>query len=111
MPTWKGRTDYEKIKLHHYRQQLIFYKLLIEHSRQYQGYTVTGGVIEFVEPNSSGKIERLELEYDQSEIDEVTALINKVWSRICQMKFTLEKEYEPTMKGILLFESDLLNES
>lgn len=108
VPTWKGRTEYEKIKLHHYRQQLIFYKLLIEHSRQYAGYTVTSGVIEFVEPAQSGAIERLTLEYDEAEVQEVTALIKAVWSRICGMHFTLEKPYDPTLKGILAFEADML---
>jgi len=106
--TWKGRTEYEKIKLHHYRQQLIFYKLLIEHSRQYEGYKVTSGVIEFVEPTTGGKIERLELNYDTAEIQEMTKLIKAVWTRICQMRFTLDKTYDPNLKGILAFESDLL---
>lgn len=106
--TWSGRTEYEKIKLHHYRQQLIFYKLLIEHSRQYEGYKVTSGIIEFVEPTKSGKIERLELNYDEAEIRETTKLIKAVWSRVCGMQFTLDKTYDPTLKGVLAFEQDLL---
>jgi len=108
VPTWKGGTEYEKIKLHHYRQQLIFYKLLIEHSRQYDGYKVTSGIIEFVEPTQSGKIERLELIYDDAELEGTTALIKAVWSHICQMKFALDHEYDPNLKGILAFEAELL---
>lgn len=111
VPTWKGRTEYEKIKLHHYRQQLIFYKLLIENSRQYEGYKVTSGIIEFVEPTQSNKIERLELNYDDDELRATTALIKAVWSRICQVKFTLNEAYDPTLKGILAFEQDLLKDS
>lgn len=108
VPTWRGRTEYEKIKLHHYRQQLIFYKLLIENSRQYMGYKVTSGIIEFVEPTTTGRIERLTLEYDDAELEETTALIKAVWSKISAMQFTLEKAYGPTLKGIQAFESDLL---
>ena len=33
--TWKGRTDYEKVKLHKYKQQLMFYKLLVENARDW----------------------------------------------------------------------------
>ena len=108
VPTWKGRTDYERIKLHHYRQQLIFYKLLIENSRQYEGYSVTSGVIEFVEPTPAGKIERLELAYDPSEVAELTKLVKAVWDNIIAMNFTLDAHYEPTFKGIVSYEQDLL---
>ncbi|MFI5212659.1 MAG: ATP-dependent DNA helicase, partial [Candidatus Saccharimonadales bacterium] len=36
--SWTGKTDYEKIKLHKYKQQLMFYKLLVEQSRDYHQY-------------------------------------------------------------------------
>lgn len=69
---------------------------------------MVSGIIEFVEPTQSGKIERLEFNYDEVELQETTALIKAVWSRICQMKFTLDKTYDPNLKGILAFEADLL---
>ncbi len=62
--TWNGKTEYEKIKLHHYELQLLFYKLLIENSRQYANYTVTGGVIEFVEPDERGEVVGLSYAYE-----------------------------------------------
>jgi DNA helicase-2/ATP-dependent DNA helicase PcrA len=47
-----GDSDYEKIKLHKYRQQLMFYKIMIENSRDYSKYPVTGAKLIFVEPES-----------------------------------------------------------
>ncbi len=108
---WKGTTDYEKIKLHHYRQQLLFYKLLIEHSRSFAGYTVTKGILQFVEPDKSGHIISLELEYDQSELDEFTHLIGAVWKRIVDLDFSVADDYELNLKGIHSFEQFLLNHS
>ncbi len=35
--SWRGTSDYEKIKLHKYRQQLMMYKLLVEGSRDFGG--------------------------------------------------------------------------
>jgi DNA helicase-2/ATP-dependent DNA helicase PcrA len=87
VPSWKGRTEYEKVKLHHYRQQLMFYKLLVEHSRQLAGYTVTGGYIDFVEPDDRGNFHRLELIYDEKELNEFRSLIHKVWVRIQDLDF------------------------
>jgi DNA helicase-2/ATP-dependent DNA helicase PcrA len=107
--SWSGKTEYEKIKLHHYRQQLMFYKLLIEHSRQYAGYTVTHGFIEYVEPDARGKIHRLELLYDEDELRSFETLIGAVWNRIQALDFSLSQEYESSLKGIRSFESELEN--
>ncbi len=105
--SWQGRTPYEKLKLHHYRQQLLFYKLLVENSRQFAGYTVTKGVIEFVEPASDGSFCRLELEYDKNELEEFSKLIGAVWARIQALHFSLENEYTEDLSGVLAFEKDL----
>ncbi len=106
--TWQGRTDYEKIKLHHYEQQLMFYKLLVERSRQFSGYTVSGARIEFVEPDASGKIILLDYTYDNKKLIEFERLVSKVWHRICSLDFSLGRDYDASIKGILEFESDLL---
>ena len=48
---WSPSDPYDKIKAWKYRRQLAFYKLLIEHSREFGGkYTMNNGVIEFMEP-------------------------------------------------------------
>jgi DNA helicase-2/ATP-dependent DNA helicase PcrA len=107
--SWQGKTEYEKIKLHHYRQQLMFYKLLIENSRQYADYTVTKGVIEYVEPDSRGVINRIELDYDPQELKEFTQLIEAVWKRIQAIDMTTKEDYEKNLKGILAFEAEIQN--
>ncbi len=106
--SWQGKTDYEKIKLHKYRQQLLFYKLLVEGSRDYAGYTVTGGCLEFVEPDDSGTVHTLELTYDRDEETRFAALITRVWQRIQDLGFPDTSAYTDDYKGVLAFEDDLL---
>jgi DNA helicase-2/ATP-dependent DNA helicase PcrA len=106
--SWQGKTDYEKIKLHHYRQQLIIYKLLIEGSREFAGYTVNRGVIEFVEPNMSGGIERIEMEFDDAEIERTKKLITAVWQHIQSLDFKPTDGYDANYRGIIAFEDDLI---
>lgn len=107
--SWRGRTEFEKIKLHHYRQQLMLYKLLIESSRQFAGYTVTRGIIEFVETDGRGEIVCLEHDYSRQELDEFKSLIGAVWKRIQNLDFTLTDDFEPNYKGILAFEDSLMH--
>ncbi len=105
--SWQGRTEYEKIKLHHYRQQLLFYKLLIENSRLFAGYRVEKGVIEFVEPDERGDFHRIEFDYDEKELSAFTLLLTKVWHAIQNLEFRVENDYPQNLKGILAFEDDL----
>jgi DNA helicase-2/ATP-dependent DNA helicase PcrA len=106
---WKGKTDYEKVKLHRYRQQLMFYKLLVEHSRTYGSYTVERGVLQFVEPTQDGDIIALDASFTRDELDEFSQLIQKVWHCITTLHLADTSGYEKGYKGILAFEKDLLN--
>ncbi|MCK5592374.1 MAG: PD-(D/E)XK nuclease family protein, partial [Candidatus Pacebacteria bacterium] len=50
---WQCKTPYEKVKLHNYKRQIIFYKLLVENSRDYmQKGMVKTGRLEFLEPQN-----------------------------------------------------------
>ncbi|MBP7760435.1 ATP-dependent helicase [Candidatus Saccharibacteria bacterium] len=104
---WQGRTDYEKIKLHHYEQQLMMYKLLVENSRQFTGYTVTGARIEFVEPNEKNDVVLLDYAYDEVKLADFRRLLSAVWQRIQALDFDLPAEYSLDYKGIIAFEDDL----
>ncbi len=110
--TWKGTTEYEKIKLHKYKQQLMLYKLLIENSRDYGNkYTVEKGVVEFVEPTPAKQdIILLELYYDSTELEEFKKLLAVVWHHIQTLDFPDISGYEQSYNGILKFEKDLLAE-
>lgn len=107
---WTGRTDYEKIKLHHYKQQLMFYNLLVANSRDYRRYAFEKGVLQFVEPTASGEIVALEAAFTADELAQFAQLIEKVWQRIVTLDFPSISEFEPSYKGILAFEQSLLDE-
>ncbi len=107
--SWRGRTEYEKIKLHHYEQQLMMYKLLVENSRQFVGYTVTGARLEFVEPDEHGEVAPLDYTYDNEKLTRLECLVKRVWSRIQNMNFDHLDDYESSYKGIMELEDDLVN--
>lgn len=108
--SWQGRTDYEKIKLHKYRQQLMFYQLLIANSRDYRRYAIEKAVVQFVEPTLGGEIVALEARFSSDDLYRFSELVQKVWQRIIMLDLPDISSYEPTYKGILAFEADLLDE-
>lgn len=106
---WKGGTEYEKIKLHKYRQQLMFYQLLAANSRDYAKYQFGGGVLQFVEPDRAGNIYALEAEFTGDELGQFTKLICSVWKCITTLDLPDTLTYEPTLKGIQAFEQYLID--
>ena len=107
--SWKGSADYEKIKLHKYRQQLMFYQLLVEHSRDYGNFTFTGGRLQFVEPDmKTGDILSLEDTFSREELSEFTQLIEIIWRKITTLDMPDISDYSADYKGMLQFEKDLL---
>lgn len=109
---WFGKNDAEKIKLHKYKQQLMFYKLLIENSRDFGGkYKVNSGVIEFVEPYTDGTLKRLEHAFDQADTERFINLIGAIWKSIMNFDFPDTSDYEQSYTGVLKFEDDLLSRS
>lgn len=108
--SWQGKTDYEKIKLHKYRQQLMFYKLMVERSRDYSNYTVEKGILQFVEPTPGGDITALELSFTSEELEDFSKLIEAVWRHIITLDLPETDSYEQSYKGMLAFEQDLLTD-
>ena len=107
--SWKGSDEYEKIKLHKYRQQLVFYKLLVEHSRDYSTFSVDIGELAFVEPTKSGEIATLDMTFERDEIERLRLLIGKIWEHITTLNLPDTSGYEQNLKGIQAFEQDLLD--
>ena len=107
---WKGKTEYDHIKLHKYRQQLMFYKLMVEHSRTYSDYQVERGVLQFVEPTMTGEILALESHFDREELATFMQLIQKVWQKITTLDLPDASQYDQSYKGILAFEQALLDD-
>jgi DNA helicase-2/ATP-dependent DNA helicase PcrA len=105
--SWK--TD---AKLHKYREQLYAYKILIEKSHRFKGYTVTSGRIEFVEPDGQGNLYSLpELEFKPEEIHRVENLIQAMWKRVKALDLPDISGYSKDLKGIQAFEQDLISEA
>ncbi len=98
-----------EIKLHKYEQQLYFYKLLVEGSRQFAGYRVTDAYVEFVEPNEAGEIVELHTAFDDTKTKRLEQLIQTIWERITQLNLPDTAGYDPTLGGIEAFEQDLLH--
>lgn len=109
LTSWDKGADYQKIKAHKYRQQLLFYKLLIENSREWNRYTMTRGVLQFVEPDAAGKIVALELEdIDADELARFSQLVKTVWQKIQNLEFPDTSQYPETLEGVRSFERNLL---
>jgi DNA helicase-2/ATP-dependent DNA helicase PcrA len=108
---WQGKDDYEKLKLHKYRQQLMFYKILVEGSASYGSRTtVTSGALEFVEPDEDGKFTPdLETKFDAAELQRFTQLIGVIWQHIINLDFPDTSKYPKTSRGVEAFENDLLS--
>ena len=106
--SWKGKSDPERIKLHKYRQQLLFYKLMVENSREFSGYKVESACLEFVEPSPSGEIITLDIEFDQAELDHLEELIAAVWRCIVEFDLPDTSAYGDKYKDLVAFEDYLL---
>ncbi len=106
---WKGSADYEKVKLHKYKQQLMFYQLLVQHSRDYRKYDYSGGVLQFIEPDQAGNIHCLEATISADEIERFTQLVSAIWQCIMTLDFPDVSEYEQNYKGVLAFEQALID--
>jgi DNA helicase-2/ATP-dependent DNA helicase PcrA len=107
--SWNGKDEYEKIKLYKYKQQLMFYKLLVENARDYRGYKVEKGIMQFVEPTIHGDIQALETDFNNDDLDRFKKLIDAVWAHTTSLDLPDISKYEPSYKGILSFEQDLID--
>ena len=109
---WTGKDDYEKTKLHEYERQLIFYKLLVENSREFGDRAkVERGILEFVEPRDiDKKIITLPLSITKEKSERLASLIGKVYEKIMDLDFPDISKYSQDLKGIEQFEEDLLED-
>ncbi len=107
--SWDGKTTYEKIELHEYKRQLIFYKLLVENSREFSDkFKVNSGILQFMEPTSSGDIVDLSLAIEKEEAARLTQLIVNVYKMIINIDFPDVSHYSQDLSGVLDFEEDIL---
>lgn len=107
--SWQGKDVHEKLKLHKYRQQLMFYKLLVQHSRDYGRFTLQSAALQFIEPDTHGTIVKLPIDFDDSELSQFAKLIQIVWQHITALSLPDTTSYSPNLAGVQAFERDLLD--
>lgn len=109
--TGRPITDKRTLKYLTYTQQLYIYKLLIEGSQTYRGYTVLSGRLEFVEPDRDGIIApALVLTYDAAEEAALRQLLRVVWTHITNLALDDTTSYSPDYRGSIAFIQSLINE-
>lgn len=106
---WDKGDEHTKLKLHKYRQQLIFYKILVENSAEYNRYTVTHGQLAFIQPTKSGESILLSLDLSDQDIERTTKLIEAVWKHVVNLDLPDVSKYSADLKGTLAFEQDLID--
>lgn len=106
---WQGKTDAEKIKLHRYKNQLLFYDLLLRGSRDYSKFTEVSTAIQFVEPSGSGEITRLDAEFTNEDRERMAKLITAICRCIKSLEMPDTADFEPNYRGILAFEEHLID--
>ena len=109
LPGWYGKEDYDKIKLHKYKQQLMFYKLLVENSRDWHNYQVERASLHFVEPSKYGDIYELSTDFNGEDMAQFKKLLLAVWQHIINLDLPDISQYDSSFKGILAFEKDLID--
>lgn len=108
----KGLSDGKKTSLHFYRQQLLFYKILVEESSQFKGQRVGCAELVFTEPSAEhpDEIIRLEIsDFDNEELNRTRQLMKTVFTKIVKAELPDTSNYSQDLKGILAFEQDLLD--
>ncbi len=108
----KNKSEVDKIKEWSYKNQIIFYKLLIENSKNYKNYKMHNGIFIFVEPefyNGVTSINEKKIEFTEEEVERTSKLIEIIWNKIKNLDFVNIDNYPKTMKGITQFEEDLLS--
>lgn len=105
LKSWAGS------KGHKYKQQLYFYKFLLENSTQWKMYEVLDARLEFIQPAGSldgPMIPPLVLNFDTKEEKHIKDLVDSVWNKIQSLDLPDISGYPKSLKGIKSFETDLL---
>jgi DNA helicase-2/ATP-dependent DNA helicase PcrA len=101
--TWQ-----HSVKLHKYRQQLYLYKLLVERSHTFAGYTVTDAYVEFIEPDENGIIQELHMSFDPEEQQRLEKLTETIWELIHTLQLPDVSGFRPDIVGTEAFEASLI---
>ena len=108
---YKTGKSYDKwskeAKLHLNMNQLYFYKILLNSSKQFSKYDVGFAALDFVE--SRDKDHLLKTSFKPEKEEHIRKLIKAVWNHIENLNFPDISKYPTTVAGIEQFEEDLIN--
>ena len=109
------KEDYENIKKHNYKQQLMFYKILLENSRTFRNKEIKFGKINFVDDD---KVTELEIDFENDisgeEWEDFKKLLINVFNIIKDVDRLQNidiSKYDININGILEFERDIINDN
>jgi DNA helicase II / ATP-dependent DNA helicase PcrA len=110
---WLSSDDAANLKIGRYKRQLVFYRLLMENSRDFAHYSVTNGALVFLEPDKKdgNKIKTLEMTIGEEDTNNMRQLIRAVWKCITTLEFPNIDKYEKNDKGVENFIQDLIGEN
>ncbi|MFA5933750.1 MAG: ATP-dependent DNA helicase [Candidatus Paceibacterota bacterium] len=107
----KDKTERDKMKEWSFKNQIIFYQLLIENSKNYKKYKMKNGIFLFVEPvivEGKQAIVEKRFEVTKEDIERTEKLIGIIYKKIKDLDFPNTSGYPKTQKGVEMFEEDLL---
>ncbi|MBD3330714.1 AAA family ATPase [Candidatus Peregrinibacteria bacterium] len=110
--SWDSSRPNDKIKLLKNRNQLVFYKLLVENSRTFgQKYKVNRGMLEFMNPGHDNEIYILTTDISDEDAANLKKLVQKVYEKIKNLDFPDTSMYSQDIIGTELFISDLIHDN
>jgi DNA helicase-2/ATP-dependent DNA helicase PcrA len=108
----KKEDDYENIKKHNYRHQLMFYKILLQNSRSFKNKKTSSGKISFIDDEN---VSELNLNFEQDitkeewmDFEKLIVRVYKIIKNIDELQKIDISKYEKNINGILEFEKDLI---
>lgn len=108
---WTGKDAHEKVQLHFYKQQLTFYKLLIEKSKTFHNLNVVNGQLEFLE-TAGERLITLTAGINDEDVRRLEKLVCAVHTRIMTHDFSVPESVKELagLEAVEEFERLLLGE-
>ncbi len=110
--SWQPKgNNYTQLRAYLYKKQLIFYRLLMNHSTTYKGVHVRSTRLQFIEPAEDGSFPSLDYDVSTQDLEQMGRLIKIIWRRVTTLDFPDTSKYPLTIRGLQEFEASLLKDT